>query len=373
MKKKNILFLVTEDWYFISHRIKLAIFLKRKGYNVNVCCKNTGKFNVIKKKGIRCFNIHARRKSLSTLQIFYEAMAFLKCIKKVKPDIIHLISMRPAIVGLLSSIFYKKIKIFITFTGLGFIFIKNDLFTKAIRFFIKVFLILFSKLKVIIAIVQNKDDYNLFTKRFFFKKNRIFLIRGSGIDLKYYKKTKEPKGKNITIGYVGRMLEDKGVHWLLEGFKLALEENKNLKLLLAGPLDKENPTTISQQLIKEINRMKAVKYFGNISDVRNIWYKSHIGVLLSEREGLPMSLMEAAAVGRPLIATNVPGCREIAINKHNAITIKPGDINAVKDAILKLAGDKKLRLKLAKNSRIIVESDMENKKIFNEYFLTYNY
>lgn len=229
------------------------------------------------------------------------------------------------------------------------------------------------RIKFITAIVQNNDDYNFFIQKFYLKKNRILIIRGSGIDLKYYKKTNEPKGKNITVGFVGRMLEDKGVHWLLEGFKMALQEKKNLLLLLAGPLDQENPTTISKELFNEIIRMKAVKYLGNVKDVRNIWNKSHIGVLLSKREGLPLSLMEAAAMGRPIIATDVPGCREIAINKYNAITLKPGDISAVKNAILQLAADKSLRIKLAQNSRKIVESDMENKKIFKKYFLIYNY
>ena len=281
--------------------------------------------------------------------------------------------MRPAVVGLIASLAFRKIKLFVTFTGLGFIFIRNNSKAKVLRFFIKIFFIIIFRLKFITAIVQNNDDYNFFIQKFYFKKNRILIIRGSGIDLKYYKKTNEPKGKNITIGFVGRMLEDKGVHWLVEGFKMALQEKKNLLLLLAGPLDQENPTTISKELFNEIIRMKAVKYLGDVKDVRNIWNKSHIGVLLSKREGLPLSLMEAAAMGRPIIATDVPGCREIAINKYNAITLKPGDIPALKNAILQLAADKSLRIKLAKNSRKIVESDMENKKIFNKYFLVYNF
>ena len=373
MKKKSILFLVTEDWYFVSHRIKLATYLKKKGYNVHVCCKNTGKFKVIEDKGILCHDIEAKRKSLSTIHLFHEVITFFKCIKKINPDIVHLISMRPAVVGLIASLAFRKIKLFVTFTGLGFIFIRNNSKAKVLRFFIKIFFIIIFRLKFITAIVQNNDDYNFFIQKFYFKKNRILIIRGSGIDLKYYKKTNEPKGKNITIGFVGRMLEDKGVHWLVEGFKMALQEQKNLLLLLAGPLDQENPTTISKELFNEIIRMKAVKYLGDVKDVRNIWNKSHIGVLLSKREGLPLSLMEAAAMGRPIIATDVPGCREIAINKYNAITLKPGDIPALKNAILQLAADKSLRIKLAKNSRKIVESDMENKKIFNKYFLVYNF
>ena len=116
--------------------------------------------------------------------------------KKVKPDIVHLISMRPAVVGLLTSLaFNKKIKFFVTFTGLGFIFIREDIKAKTLRFLIKFLFTIISKLKFFKAIVQNKDDYNFFLKKIYLKKNRISIIRGSGIDLKYYKKTNEPKDK----------------------------------------------------------------------------------------------------------------------------------------------------------------------------------
>ena len=123
--------------------------------------------------------------------------------------------------------------------------------------------------------------------------------------------------------------------------------------------------------MKKIN-FPGINYLGQVKDSRMVWNKSHICVLLSKREGLPMSLMEAAAVGRPIIATDVPGCREIAINKFNAITVTPGDILAIKEAILKLASNKILRLQYGKNSRKIVESDMENNMIFKKYLKTYN-
>ena len=143
-------------------------------------------------------------------------------------------------------------------------------------------------------------------------------------------------------------------------------------MVLAGFLDKENPTSIKKEDFQEALNCEGVKYLGNIKDIRKVWNEAHIAVLLSKREGLPMSLMEAAAVGRPIIATDVPGCREIAINKFNAITVKPGDVTAVKDAILTLANDKSLRLHYGKNSRKIVESDMENKAIFKKYLEIYN-
>ena len=372
MKKKSILFLVTEDWYFISHRLEFALYLKNKGYHVHVCCKDTGKFKSILEKGIDCYDLKARRKSLSAFQFISEVISFFKCFQKVKPNIIHLVSLRPAVVGLFASIFFKKVRIFITFTGLGFIFIRQNFVTKTFRFLIQLFFIIFSRIKRAKAIVQNKDDYKFFLKNYFFREDSISIIRGSGINLKYFKEISEYRNNKINICYVGRILEDKGVHWLVKAFKLARQKNKNIYLLLAGSLDKENPTAIKKIDFHEELNFQGIKYLGNIKDVRKIWNESHVAVLLSKREGLPMSLMEAAAVGRPIIATDVPGCREIAINKFNAITLKPGDINRVKEAILTLANDKSLRLQYGKNSRKIVESDMENKKVFKKYLEIYN-
>ena len=116
-----------------------------------------------------------------------------------------------------------------------------------------------------------------------------------------------------------------------------------------------------------------IKYMGNVENIRKLLSKAHIGVLLSKREGLPMSLMEAAALGKPIIATDVPGCREIAVDKFNAITVRPGDVQALKEAILKLANNKSLRLQYGKNSRKIVEGDMEDVKVFEKYLEIYSY
>ena len=372
-KSKTVLFFVTEDWYFISHRLKFALFLKDKGFKIHLCSKDTGKFKTITAKGINCYDIKSQRKSLSGLHFLSEVVSFLKCIKSVRPNILHLISLRPAAVGLLASLFYKNTKVFITFTGLGYIFIRKNLTSKILRFFLKIFFFSVSRIRRAVAIVQNKDDYRFFLKNYFFRKNSIFLIRGSGIDLKYFKKVREHKSKKVFICYVGRIIEDKGINFLIEGFKLAKKKNNNLCLLLAGEVDNENPTSLHKKELMNTLNSPDIKYMGNVENVRKLLSKAHIGVLLSKREGLPMSLMEAAALGKPIIATDVPGCREIAVDKFNAITVRPGDVQALKEAILKLANNKSLRLQYGKNSRKIVEGDMEDMKVFEKYLEIYSY
>ena len=371
MKKKKILFFVTEDWYFLSHRIKLAKYLIEKGYDVSVCCKDTGKIKNIIKEGVNFYNLNIHRKSLSLYNFFFEIFSFRKVLNEVNFDIVHFISLRPIVVGIIASFYIKK-KYFATFTGMGFLFIKRGLIAYCIKFIIMKIIKLFiisNKLKII---VQNKDDQKLLSIRYKIYKKSINIIRGSGIDLNYYNFSPERKGKNIKLAYAGRLLEDKGIFLLIESFKEAKKINKHLSLHIAGSFDKNNPTSISRSYFNYIKSIEGIYYHGNISDVRNFWKESNIAVLFSKREGLPMSLMEAASTGRAIISTNVTGSREIAISGYNAITFEPGDMLAAKKAIIKLSKSQKLRKEYGYNSRKLVKRDLQLEHICNQYYKLYN-
>ena len=136
-------------------------------------------------------------------------------------------------------------------------------------------------------------------------------------------------------------------------------------------MDQNNPSSLSGEELSEIIKIKDIHYLGNVKDVRMLWNKSNIAILLSKREGLPLSLMEAAAVGRSIISTDVPGCREIAKNGVNSITVPFGNIQKTKDAILKLAKNKTLRSKYSKNGRKLLEQEMRQEIIFSEYLEVY--
>ncbi len=369
-KKNKILFFVTEDWYFLSHRIKLAEYLINKGLKVHLCCKDTGKVSLIESKGISCHTINIKRKSFSVIQYFNEVFLFIKFCREIKPKYIHLISMRPIIAGMLASFFIKS-KVVATFTGMGFLFIRkgmlSSLVVSIIINFIK-FCLIFKKIKIV---VQNSDDKKFFLKRIVNKNTEIKIIRGSGIDLNHYVQLPEPKNKNIVITYVGRLLKDKGVLWLFDAFQEAKKKFNNIELYIAGSFDNRNPTTISKNDLNKFLKIKSVHYLGNVTDIKKLWKKSNIAILLSKREGLPLSLIEAAAMGRPIVATDVPGCREIALNNYNAITVQPGDIKATSRAIVRLCKDRRLRKTLANNGRKIVEGDMQIESVCKRYYSLY--
>ncbi len=167
--KKKILFIVTEDWYFISHRLELAKYLKKRGFEISVCCKDTGKINDIIKNGIDHFPLSVDRKSLSIIKFFKEAFSIIKTIGMVKPEVVHLISMRPIILGLISTFFVNS-RFCATFTGMGFLFIKKGFKLNFLRQIIIIYLKLFLKFKDLYFIVQNRDDKNFFINIFKLKK-----------------------------------------------------------------------------------------------------------------------------------------------------------------------------------------------------------
>lgn len=368
--KKKILFIVTEDWYFISHRLKLAKYLISKGFSVFVCCMDTGRAKDIKKNGINHYNLKFARKSLSIIKFYRESKEIMLIVKNIKPEIIHLISMRPIITGIASALFFKS-NFCLTFTGMGFLFIEKNFKIKILRKIIIIYLKIFLSFKNLFFIVQNKDDEAFFKNIFKSKKNCIRVIRGSGIDINYFKYFSEIKNKEVRLAYAGRVLKDKGLLWLIEAFKIAKAKNKDVYLYIAGPLDEKNPTSIQKKTFKSLIAAEGVYYIGNIRNIRRFWQESDIAILLSKREGLPLSLLEAASIGRPIIATDVAGCREIAINNYNAISVKEGDVLECSKAILKLSKNKTLRKKYGKNSRKLVEGDMALDRVCYQYFTLY--
>jgi len=366
---KKILYLVTEDWYFLSHRLSLALASKNKGYEVYVACKDTGKIDQIKQYDIDCFNLNIKRGSFSIFTIFNNILEVRGIIKRSNVSILHAVSMQSIILGLFATFFNTKIKFVAAVTGLGTLFLVNNLKAKIIKYFITLFLIIGFKKRNLKVIVQNKDDKKYVNKFLLCPTYKIYLIRGSGVNTNIHKFQQEPSYPPIVISYVGRLIKDKGIENLIDAFNIAFKKNKNIKLILAGGLDKNNIRPISKQYIENIENNN-IEFLGEVEDIKKIWEISHIAILLSRREGLPKSLLEAASSGRAIISTDVPGSREIAIQSVNAELVQYNDINAITRAILYLAENDELRKSYGLKSRELVESDMsENQVIKNTLFL----
>jgi len=369
--KKKILFIVSEDWYFISHRLQLALSAKKKGYEVILLSKDTGKFNQINNLGIECYNISWNRKILSPISLF-KNVAFIKNkVKQIKPDIIHFISLLPILLGLLATIFNKDSKIILSITGLGTIFIKNNFQIIILRIFVKFFLMFSFRRKKLSVIVQNKDDLEYCKNKLICPDHKIYIIRGSGIDINFHSYQSEPNSDPIVLAFVGRFLEDKGVKVLIQAFEISLKSNSNLRLILAGDIDRYNPSSITENYLNKVLKNNKIIWLKNVKDIRKVWKKAHLAILPSRREGLPKSLLEAAANGRAMISTDVPGCREIAIHNENAILVPIDDVEKLSLAINFLSKNNKIRKKYGFKSRKIVESDMSEENVISNTLSVY--
>jgi glycosyltransferase involved in cell wall biosynthesis len=218
-------------------------------------------------------------------------------------------------------------------------------------------------------LVQNPDDRAV-AKQLGVSPDRISLIPGSGIDVDILTPLPEPAGR-FTVGFVGRLLDDKGVRTLVCAHEILAERGVTVRMLLAGAPDPSNPASIPDEVLASWRNHPDLVLLGHVDDVRSVWVQAHVSILPSRREGLPKSLLEAAACARPLIATDVPGCREIARNGVNALLVPPDDPAALANAIETLMKDRELRLRFGQAGRQLVVDEFSSSRIGREIVAVY--
>jgi glycosyltransferase involved in cell wall biosynthesis len=219
------------------------------------------------------------------------------------------------------------------------------------------------------VLVQNPDD-RAAIQSLGVSGDKITLIAGSGVDIDTLTPLPEPPPP-VAAGFVGRLLADKGLPTLVEAHALLARRGRPVALLIAGEPDPANPASIPQATIAEWKRRPGLTLLGQVDDIGAFWARAHIAVLPSLREGLPLSLLEAAACARPIVATDVPGCREIARNDVNALLVPPNDAAALADAIDRLAGDAELRRRFGAAGRRIVEDEFSHMRIGQQVVALY--
>ncbi|MGA9005879.1 MAG: glycosyltransferase, partial [Xanthobacteraceae bacterium] len=181
-------------------------------------------------------------------------------------------------------------------------------------------------------------------------KSRIALISGSGVDISRFKPLPEPPPP-LTFGFVGRLLDDKGVRTLVEAFRLLRRRGSDARLLIAGTPDPANPASVTEVEAQSWNKEPGITWLGHVGDIAGLWARVHVAVLPSRREGLPLSLMEAAACGRAMIASDVPGCREVVIHGQTGLLFPVDDASTLAAAMEQLVGAADLRVSYARAAR----------------------
>ncbi|MGE0038123.1 MAG: AGE family epimerase/isomerase [Xanthobacteraceae bacterium] len=356
----RIVYLVTEDWYFVSHRLPMARAARDAGFDVHVATRVDGHGAAIAAEGFHLHPLEWRRGSFDPRDIVRIVREVRALYRKLEPDIAHHVAVQAAVIGSLAAT-GLPIVCLNAITGLGTTFLGRSIKARAARPALLLLLRALLDRRNSAVLVQNPDD-RAEVERLGVAPERIALIPGSGVDTARMTPSPEPAGP-ITMAFAGRLVEDKGIRALIEAHTMLTRMGIGVRLLIAGTPDPANPTSISPDEIAAWARQPNVTYCGFVADIPAFWASAHIAVLPSRREGLPMTLLEAAACGRPLVATDVPGCREIARPGLNALLVPADDPQALAAAIERLAGDRELRARFGAAGRALVEREFSSARV----------
>ena len=353
MTSPRLLFLVTDDRYFISHRLPMARAAKAAGYEVHVATHISRFEDAIKAEGFVLHELSWEKAGQTPFTLARDVLIIRRLYRSVRPDIINHVALKPVILGMLAAFGLGMAKVNII-TGLGSGFIGRDWKGRILKSVLVAALRTLLNSKRTVSVVQNSDDRETLIS-IGINPETVNLILGSGIDIDNTEPLAEPSGP-ITVGITSRMLDDKGIRPLVTAQSKLQARGLDIRLLLAGEPDPTNRSTLSEAEMKAFAAMPGIEWLGHIDDVKTVWERAHIAALPSRREGLPKSLLEAAAFGRPIIATNVPGCREVARHGENALLVPVDDAAALAHAIETLANDRELRARFGANGRRAVEN-----------------
>ena len=364
-----LVYLVTEDWYFVSHRLPMALAAQRAGYQVHVATRVKAHGPEIERHGFTLHPLDWRRGSTNPRDVLSIVRQVRGLYRQLKPDLAHHVALQPAIIGSLAATGLPVTRLN-ALAGLGFVYTSRSASALLMRPVLTMLVrMLFNNVRSAV-LVQNPDDRDA-VQTLGVASERVHLIPGSGVDTDAIKPLPEPEGE-VTAAFVGRLLDDKGVRPLVEAHAMMIEHGDKVRLLIAGDRDPANPASIPPEEVESWKRRPGLELLGHVSDIGTVWERAHIAVLPSRREGLPKSLLEAAAFGRPIVATDVPGCREIARHNVNAFLVPPDDPVALADTIAVLARDRALRLRLGAAGRAMAENEFSSARIGQEVVHLYD-
>lgn len=343
----KLLYFVTEDWYFCSHRFSLALAAQNAGYDVTVVTRVRNHGETIRQAGFRLEPFEISRSGLNPLHELATLWRLYGVYRRIRPDIVHHVAMKPVLYGSLVARLLDVPAAVNALAGMGWLFTSTGGGARLIKRGVR--LTLRRLLAQSIALVQNPDDAELLARLGVIREN-IRRIAGSGVDLERFRPLPEPDGVPVVV-LPARLLWDKGVGEFVESARILRARGIQARFLLVGDPDVANPTSIPASKLADWVRQGWVEHLGWRRDMPAVFAQAHIVCLPSYREGLPKALIEAAAAGRPIVTTDVPGCREVVTDGVQGLRVPARDADALADALAKLLADPVLRARMGAAAR----------------------
>ena len=371
MNSKKLFIVVNVDSFFLSHRLPVALAAIEAGWDVTIVTADTGKLKDIEAKGFDVINLPMSR---SGMNIFEElkTLNFLRNLyKRERPDVVHHVGMKTILWGSLAAKFSKVNGVVNAISGLGSFFAEDN---KGLLSRVMPWVLKFAHARMnLLCIFQNDDDWGLYVKHGIIKHEQGRFIKGSGVNLEDFCYTPEPVEGKLKVILTARMIVEKGVFLLTEAAERLREKySEKVEFLLIGGLD-DHPGAITKEQLDAVCDGKYIQWLGYRTDVRDLLKQCHIVAFPSYyMEGLPKSLIEANAIGRPIITSNSVGCKETVIDGVNGFLIQPKNVDALTEKLDLLLGDAELRKTMGRASRAYAEKYFDIEVVIERHLSIYD-
>ena len=366
----KLLMIVNEDRFFLSHRKDIAIAAQKEGWDVAIVCKDTGRRKEIEALGLKMIELPINPTGTNLLQEFKTFRFLYSLYRKDRQVIVHHVGLKNILWGGLAAKLTRVRAVVNAVSGLGVVFSEDSssLMSKGILQLLR-----FSHHRNNIQVIfQNHEDEALFVQNHIIKPEQVVFIKGSGVNLNEYQYTPEQDDKIIKILFTARMVKEKGVNVLIDAAeRLRKDYEGRVEFWLCGGLS-NNPKAIKQAELEKLCDGKYIKWFGYRDDVKQLLVQSHIMAFPSYyREGVPKSLIEACAIGRPIVTTNSIGCKDTVDDGVNGYLIPIKDSIALAGRIKQLIDNKELRETMGKASRKKAEKEFAIDDVIQKHLKIY--
>lgn len=369
---RRLMFVVNNPAFFMSHRVPVAQAAQRAGYDVHVATMDGPAVADIEALGMTHHAIPMTRSGKHPLQELGTLLALVRLFRRVRPDVVHLVTIKPVLYGGIAARLARVPGMVAAISGLGFVFLSDTLKMRLVRSVVaRLYRIALGHPNSRV-IFQNANDRDLLKSLGAVRDGQVVMIRGAGVDLDAYRALPEPAAPPVVVTMVARLLRDKGVQEFVQAAGMLRQRGVPVTMQLVGGVDAGNPASATQDEVEAWQRDGAVQALGERSDVPELYAASHIAVLPSYREGLPKSLIEAAACARAVVTTDVPGCRDAIEPGETGLLVPVRDAQALADAIARLAEDATLRQAMGKAGRALAEREFNIEQVARIHVALYD-
>ena len=368
---KRLLYAINNPAFFLSHRLPLALAAREAGYEVHVATMDGPSVSQILSLGFQHHVIPMSRSGRNPLREFRTLLAFRRLFLDLRPAIVHAVTIKPLLYGGIAARLARVPAFIGAVSGLGFVFTGGNAGHNLVRWAATQLYRLALGHPRSRVIFQNDGDRDTLQRAGAVRPGQVVMIRGSGVDLAEFVAVPEPGGAPVAL-MVSRVLNDKGVNEFVEAARLTRGHPSGLRWVLAGSPDPGNPASVSAQTFESWKREGVVECLGERTDIAELYQHSHIAVLPSYREGLPKSLVEAAACGRAVVTTDVPGCRDAIEPGVTGVLVPAKDAGALAQAVAQLAEDTGLRQRMGQAGRRLAEQAFDIRLIQQAHVRLYD-